>query len=333
MTIQSAMAGRRPGDRIAALAARAIDPKGIVLVLLIVILIAIVALNPSFAEPGSLMRFLQRVAPVAVVAIGQYFVIVSGEFDLSMGAVVTAQVMTAGHLIGKDDAKTVPVLLLMLGIGVLIGIVNGLATTVLRVPSFIVTLGTMLVIHGGIMWWTGGSATGDPAESFRSIGRGGIDGVPVLELIPYAVLILLAVVLIGVWVSRRPFGRTLVAIGDNPDAAAFAGAAVGRTKTAAFVLSSLSATIAGILLVGYAGVHPSVGQGFEFTAITAVVLGGVVLGGGRGTHRSPDPRIAVHPAQLHLGSGHDARCGPGRHHHRRSRLLGCGLRPQAQATG
>src|SRR5699024_5626475 len=62
-------------------------------------------------------------------------------------------------------------------------------------PSFIVTLGTMLVIHGGIMWWTGGSATGDPAESFRSIGRGGIDGVPVLELIPYAVLILLAVVL------------------------------------------------------------------------------------------------------------------------------------------
>ena len=283
MTIQSAVAGRRPGDRIAALAARAIDPKGIVLVLLIVILIAIVALNPSFAEPGSLMRFLQRIAPVAVVAIGQYFVIVSGEFDLSMGAVVTAQVMTAGHLIGKDDAKTVPVLLLMLGIGVLIGIVNGLATTVLRVPSFIVTLGTMLVIHGGIMWWTGGSATGDPAESFRSIGRGGIDGVPVLELIPYAVLILLAVVLIGVWVSRRPFGRTLVAIGDNPDAAAFAGAAVGRTKTAAFVLSSLSATIAGILLVGYAGVHPSVGQGFEFTAITAVVLGGVVLGGGRGT--------------------------------------------------
>src|SRR5699024_758618 len=143
MTIQSAEAGRRPADRIAALAARAIDPKGIVLVLLIAFLIAIVAHNPSFAEPGSLMRFLQRVALGALVASGQYFVIVSGEFDLSMGAVVPAQVMTAGPLIGKDDAKTVPVLLLMLGIGVLIGIVNGLATTVLRVPSFIVTLGTM----------------------------------------------------------------------------------------------------------------------------------------------------------------------------------------------
>src|SRR5699024_12023165 len=133
-----------------------------------------------------------------------------------------AQVMTAGHLIGKDDAKTVPVLLLMLGIGVLIGIVNGLATTVLRVPSFIVTLGTMLVIHGGIMRWTGGSATGDPAESFRSSGRGGIDGVPVLERIPCAVLILLGGVLIGGWSARRPCGRTLVAMRESPAARAVA---------------------------------------------------------------------------------------------------------------
>lgn len=71
-------------------------------------------------------------------------------------------------------------------------------------------------------------------------------------------------------------------MGDNADAGYFAGASIWRSKTAAFVLSSLSATVAGVLLVGYAGVHPSVGQGYEFIAITAVVLGGVVLGGGRG---------------------------------------------------
>ncbi|MGO2036051.1 MAG: ABC transporter permease [Brevibacterium sp.] len=270
-------------DRLTALVRRAVDPKGIVLVLLIVILTAIIVLNPSFAEPGSLMRFIQRVAPIAIVAIGQYFVIVSGEFDLSMGAVVTAQVMTAGHLIGEDDTKTGPVLVLMLGIGVIVGIVNGLATTLLKVPSFIVTLGTMLVIHGGVMWWTGGTATGNPAESFRRLGRGGIEGLPVVDLLPYAVLILIAVIVFAVWISRRPFGQTVVAIGDNARAATFAGANVWRTKTLAFVLSSLSATVAGVLLAGYAGVHPSVGQGYEFTAITAVVLGGVVLGGGRGT--------------------------------------------------
>ncbi len=81
---------------------------------------------------------------------------------------------------------------------------------------------------------------------------------------------------------RRPFGRTLIAAGDNPAATHLSGVPLWWLKTRAFVLSSLSATVAGIILVGYAGVHPSVGQGYEFTAITAVVLGGVLLGGGRG---------------------------------------------------
>ena len=81
---------------------------------------------------------------------------------------------------------------------------------------------------------------------------------------------------------RRPYGRTLIAAGDNAEATRLAGSSLVWLKTRAFVLSSLSATLAGILLVGYAGVHPSVGQGYEFTAITAVVLGGVLLGGGRG---------------------------------------------------
>jgi ribose transport system permease protein len=80
----------------------------------------------------------------------------------------------------------------------------------------------------------------------------------------------------------RPYGRSLIAAGDNPDAARVSGVSVWWLKTRAFMLSSLSATVAGIILVGYAGVHPSVGQGYEFTAITAVVLGGVLLGGGRG---------------------------------------------------
>ncbi len=271
------------GERIAELGRRALDPKGIVVVLLIVILLAIVVLNPSFAEPGSLMRFIQRVAPIAIVAIGQYFVIVSGEFDLSMGAVVTAQVMTVGHLVGVDESKTGPVFVVLIGMAILVGLVNGLATTLLRVPSFIVTLGTMLIIHGAIMWWTGGVATSNPAENFRQIGRGGFEDIPLIDFIPYAVLILAAVTLLAVWLSLRPFGRTLVAIGDNSAAATFAGTRVWWTKTSAFVISSLSATVAGVLLVGFAGVHPSVGQGYEFTAITAVVLGGVVLGGGRGT--------------------------------------------------
>lgn len=266
------------GGRLANLGRRLVSPRGAVYLLLVVLLVAVAVLNPSFAEPGQLVRYIQRVAPIAIVAIGQYFVIVSGEFDLSQGSLVTTQVVLAGTLIGQDDAKTLPVLLLLIGIGVVVGIVNGLVTTLLRVPSFIVTLGMMLVLYGGVMWLTGGAATGNPADSFRQIGRGGITGLPVIGLLPWSVLVLAAVVALAVWLTRRPFGRSLIAIGDNPAAGAFAGASVWSAKTAAFVISSLSATTAGVLLVGYAGVHPSVGRGYEFIAITAVVLGG-----GRGT--------------------------------------------------
>jgi ribose transport system permease protein len=260
----------------------AVTPGGAVFILVAILFLAVVAANPSFGEPPQLIRFIGRTAPIAIAAMGQYYVIVSGEFDLSMGAVIATQVVIAGNYIGQDEGRVLPALVLMVAIGALVGLVNGLGTTLLKVPSFIVTLGTMLALGGLVRFLTGGAATGNPVDSFREIGRGGIQDVPVLEVLPYPVIILVVIMIGGVLLMRSPFGRTIVATGDNPDAAGLAGAHVWWVKTRAFMLSSLSATVAGILLVGYAGVHPSVGSGYEFTAITAVVLGGVVLGGGRG---------------------------------------------------
>jgi ribose transport system permease protein len=259
-----------------------LTPGGAVFVLALGLLLAVIASNPAFGEPDRMVRFLARTAPIAIIAMGQYFVIVSGEFDLSMGSVIATQVVMAGNLIGEDSSKILPVMLAMVAVGVLVGLVNGLATTILGVPSFIVTLGTMLALSGLVFYLTGGAATGNPTESFRDIGRSGIEGVPVVELLPYPLLILVAIAAFCVWLTRRPYGRTLIATGDNPGAAEVSGTVVWWVKTQAFILSSLSATVAGIILVGQAGVHPSVGRGYEFIAITAVVLGGVVLGGGRG---------------------------------------------------
>jgi len=259
-----------------------ISPRGAVFLLLAILLVAITALNPNFADPGQFIRFVQRVAPIAIVAIGQYFVIVSGEFDLSVGSVIATQVVLAGNLIGQDESKIVPVTLLMIGVGILIGLINGLVTTLLRVPSFIVTLGMMLALLGIVYYVTGGSASGNPVDSFREIGRGGIRDVPIFGIIPWAVIILAVTLAVAILISKSPYGKTLIAAGDNVTTQRYSGVRVWWVKTSAFVISSLSATIAGILLVGYAGVHPSVGRGYEFIAITAVVLGGVVLGGGRG---------------------------------------------------
>ncbi|KRF36923.1 ABC transporter permease [Nocardioides sp. Soil805] len=267
------------GSRIAAGLA---TPGGAVFVLVGVLLVAIMVSNPNFTDPGALIRFAGRTAPIAIAAMGQYYVIVSGEFDLSMGAVIATQVVLAGNFIGQDEGRIVPGLLLMLAVGALIGVVNGLVTTLLKVPSFIVTLGMMLALSGLVRYITGGAASGNPVDSFRQIGRGGIEDVPVVDVIPYPLIILVVIAAASVWLMRRPFGRTLIAAGDNPESTRYSGAPLWSYKTRAFVLSSLAATVSGILLVGYAGVHPSVGDGYEFTAITAVVLGGVLLGGGRG---------------------------------------------------
>ncbi|WP_127573366.1 ABC transporter permease [Georgenia faecalis] len=277
----STRTGPAPGGPPSFLAQLKQNGSGPVLVVLAVLVAVMAVLNPGFYEPPSLMAFLRNAAPLVILAIGQYFVIVAGEFDLSVGSLVGAQVVIAARLINGEEDRTWPVIALMVGFGLLVGLVNGLITTLLRVPSFITTLGTMLVLYGAIRMWTGGSPTGALSEGFRQWGRLGID-MPVLRQLPYALLIMIALSVVGILVMRSSYGRVLMATGDNDTAATFAGGRVWLVRTGAFVLSSLFATVAGILVGGFAGVTAQVGQGMEFTAITAVVLGGVLLGGGRG---------------------------------------------------
>ena len=256
--------------------------SGTVYALLVVIFAVIAVKNLSFLEPPSLMWFVKVAAPLVLLAIGQYFVIVSGELDLSVGSLVGAQVVIAARLIDGEENRTVPVILFMLAFGIVVGLVNGLVTTLLKVQSLITTLGMMLVLFGAVRLWTGGAPTGALSEAFRRPGRSGID-LPVIRQLPWSLVILVAFVIAAIALMRRSYGKTLVAVGDNDRTATFSGVRVWQVRTTAFVLSSLMATFAAILIGGFAGVTAQVGQGLEFSAITAVVLGGVVLGGGRGT--------------------------------------------------
>ncbi|MFF8835845.1 ABC transporter permease [Streptomyces sp. NPDC015130] len=248
-----------------------------ILGVLAVLLVAIAIANPFFLEPEGFLAFVKRAAPLAILAAGQYFVIVSGEFDLSVGSLVTAEVVIAARLIDGDSGATWPVVALLLAFGALVGLVNGTVTTLLKVPSFIVTLGMLLILSGAVFLWTDGSPQGALSEEFRRFGRG------TLGPVPWSVLVLLAVIGAVLALMRSDFGRTLLASGDNPVAAGLSGVRVRRVKTLAFVLSGLSAAVCAVLLGGFAGVSAKVGEGLEFQAITAVVLGGVALGGGRGS--------------------------------------------------
>jgi ribose transport system permease protein len=229
------------------------------------------------------MSFLGRSAPIILLAAGQYFVIVSGEFDLSIGALVTAQVVVAARLIDSEPSRTWPVVLVLLVGGAFVGLVNGLITTRLRVPSFITTLGMFLILVGAVYLWSNGAPKGGLSEQFRQFGRQTFTDVPVLGRVPYSLLILLILAALAVLLMRSDFGRILVAVGDNSRTAELSGVRVRRTRTIAFILSGLAATVAAILIGGYSGVSFQAGAGLEFGAITAVVLGGVALGGGRGS--------------------------------------------------
>jgi len=254
-----------------------------IFLVLLVLLVWITIVNPNFVDPPVFLAFLKRAAPLVILAAGQYFVIVSGEFDLSVGSLVTVVVVVAARLIDGDPGKTWPVIALLLAMGAVVGLVNGLITTRLRVPSFITTLGMLLILSGAVFLWTGGAPRGALADNFREIGRLGIEDFPVLDQLPYSVMIMLALGAGAIVLMRAGWGRRLLALGDNEQAARLSGVRVENMRTVAFILSGLSAAIAGILLGGFAGVSAQVGQGMEFEAITAVVLGGVALGGGRGT--------------------------------------------------
>ena len=254
-----------------------------ILIVLVVILAAIIYLNPRFTEPTVFLAFLRRAAPLIILAVGQLFVIASGGFDLSVGSMITVTVVVSARVTAGDPDALIPVLFLVLLIGILVGLFNGLVTTLLRVPSIITTLGMLLILRGAVFYWTGGSPTGALADNFRQFGRQGIE-IPLIGQLPYAVIIVVAVA----WIATRlmhhtTFGHQLLATGGGARAALMSGVDVTRIRVLAFILSALSAVIAGVLLGGFAGVSAQVGQGYEFQAISAVVLGGAAIGGGRGS--------------------------------------------------
>ncbi|MEV6105190.1 ABC transporter permease [Streptomyces sp. NPDC051940] len=247
--------------------------------LLALLLVALAVSDPNFYEPDRFLAFVKRAAPLVILAAGQYLVIVCGEFDLSVGAIVTAGVVAAAEFYGSyPDAPWLLVTAGLLAAGAVVGLVNGLITTVLRVPSFIATLGMMLILEGAVFFWTGGSPHGSLPQSFREFGRGTAMG-----WLPWAVPACVAAGAFAMWLMRSDFGRTLLATGDSERAAALAGVRVARARTLAFVLSGVAAALAAVLVAGFSGVSAQAGRGYEFEAITAVVLGGVLLGGGRGS--------------------------------------------------
>ncbi len=259
---------------------RSINP---VYFITLVLLIGVGYLNPVFYRPDSFLTFLARATPLMILTAGQVFVLVSGGFDLSVGSVVTSSVIIAAILADNDPGATWWVILFLLGLGLVVGLINGAVTTFLKVPSLIATLGMLLIVRGVGLFWSGGAPRGYLPDNLRMWGRGGIDGLFGLRDFPYAVILLVVFgVIYWLLLHRLNYGRQLLALGDNPRASRLSGVNVNLMRISAFVICSMSAALAGILVAGRGGVSIDAGTGLEMQSIAAAVLGGTMLLGGRG---------------------------------------------------
>jgi rhamnose transport system permease protein len=254
---------------------------GIVLALVIVVGATSID-NHRFLSATNVQQLLSSAAIIALLAIGETIVIITRNVDLSIGSVLGISAYAVGLLYrNHPHIPLVLVFLVALGIGVACGFVNGIIVTVARVPSLVVTLGTLYIIRGVVGAWAGGNQVNASMlpESFNKIGYGTVAGVPYLGII--------AIVAVGIatYVMRTfRTARDLYAIGSNPDAARLAAIPVGARVFLAFVVSGGIAGLTGAVWLSYYGsVDAIAGVGYEFQVIAAVVVGGVAIFGGSGT--------------------------------------------------
>ena len=254
-------------------------------VVFLALYVAVGLLQPTYLEPAGAMNFLRRAAPLAILASGQLFVLVSGGFDLSVGSLVTLTVIGGSMLTANDPSKTWSTIAVLYAIGLFVGLINGAVVAYLKTP----------VDHRDARDAAVGQRRGDDvvrrlaarisARQFSHVRtvrvprRAGHQDLSARDRGPRRGRRALAH-----WgLHATVFGRRVFAVGDNPRAAELAGVRVEFVRLGVFVISALSAVTAGVLLGGFGGVSVDVGRGLELQAIAACVVGGVQLMGGRGT--------------------------------------------------
>lgn len=237
--------------------------------------------HEAFLSEYNLKNLGRLISFLAILAIGEGIVIISGGIDLSVGSIVGFSALFLTWLIGTREINTVESVAIVFALMLVVGLVQGFMITQLSIQPFIVTLGGMMVLRGFAQVLTHGGAVGlGPGhEVFQKLGSGFLWSV-----IPIPAVFMIAIAVIcGFLMHQTVFGQYLYAIGRNEEAARFSGIAVGRFKTLAYLLAAALAGIAGILYAPYlSSVQPSFGTAYELYAIAAAVLGGCSLRGGEG---------------------------------------------------
>ena len=258
----------------------------VLLALLVLLLAGFGWAQPGFMSVDALADSTFNFSEKGILALALALLIITGEIDLSIAAILALSSLAMGYAM-QAGAGPLGMVLAALATGGVAGAVNGVLVTHYKLPSIVVTIGTLSLYRGLAMVALGDKAISGYPEVFSTLGNsymGEVIGLRWLTLpIEFAIL-LVAAVAVGITLHRTVLGRRLYAIGANPVAARFSGIEVDRYRLALFVFAGLMAALAAILLTGRIGsTRPNIAMGWELDAITMVILGGVAIEGGRGS--------------------------------------------------
>ena len=277
---------KRPDGRFAGLVKRIWGDYSVVVVFVAIILIS-GAFAPRFLSPGNLLNILRNTSVVGSIALGMTFVIIAGGIDLSAGPVMAtagAVLILIQRMKAPDGSPLVPLavaILACLAVATAFGFVNGIIITKAKLPPFIVTLAIGIMARSITMYFCrGATIMGNSIPQFTQIGNGSLFGI-----VPYPFIVAMVIaVVFHVILTRSKFGTYVFAVGGNQNAAMYSGIKVDGIKIATYMIVGLCTGVAATLEMSRmaAVAAASSGSQYEFEAITAVIVGGTSLAGGRG---------------------------------------------------
>lgn len=236
------------------------------------------AVSPGFAGSSNLAAVATQASFIALVGLGQTFVIIGGGIDLSIPSVLTGSAVLATSLSHGSDGPLVWVVPLLLCLGLLVGLMNGVGVAFLGVSPIVMTLGVQGILQGALLIYTRGTGGGQPPPAIVWLSTHKLAGVPVEVLVWIALGALAAFVL-----SRTTFGRRLYALGTSATVAEFSGINTRQVTIVTYLISAVAGVIAGLLIAGYIGQsYLSLGDVYLFSSIAAVAIGGASILGGNG---------------------------------------------------
>ncbi len=249
---------------------------------IVALMILIASRFPGFVAPSNLANVFNDTAPLIILALGQMVVILTRCIDLSVAANLALTGMAVAMINVAFPGLPIPVIIVIaIGMGAIMGAINGLLVWKLAIPPIVVTLGTMTIFRGTIFLISDGKWVNshEMSPAFTGFPRAEILGLPVLSWIAIATVVVFAVMM-----SRAPLGRSIFAVGGNPHAAVYTGIDVGKTQFKAFVISGALAGLTGYLWVArYAVAYVDIAGGFELEVVAACVIGGISIAGGIGS--------------------------------------------------